>query len=301
MPKNREIKQKIAKFEFSNVDAETGTFEGYASRFFNVDDVGDVVLPGAFTKTLQEQADRIKIHWNHGYFQSELPIGKPVSITEDNNGLKVIGKISDTAKGRDVLQLLRDGVVNEMSIGYEVIKDEWKSGIRYLKEVRLWEVSIVDIAANKEALITSVKAVDKPESEVKASDFFSAYKEQIESEKPFLMMGVLNDTIRKYTGRTFDEEKTEALLTPPETKLEILKSSVMQFAQEMIQWLDDAFAMGLLVGNTLGWKSLISQKQSFEVKELEPEQTTQTKTEDVDYIIKQKILEISKKFDNIGG
>ena len=54
--------------------AADGTFEGYAAVFGNVDSYGDIIQPGAFTKTIQERRSQIKILWNHDSFAP--PVGK---------------------------------------------------------------------------------------------------------------------------------------------------------------------------------------------------------------------------------
>lgn len=143
-------------FELKSLDLDEGTFEGYASVFGNVDDGGDVIEPGAFTKTLQERGGRIKICWNHDPYE---PIGTPISMTEDSKGLLVKGKISKTRRGMDVLTLMRDGVINELSIGYSLIKHKMDGRIRKITELKLWEFSPVTWAMNPQAQILGVKSV----------------------------------------------------------------------------------------------------------------------------------------------
>lgn len=145
---------KALPFELKQVDVETGVFEGYAAYFGNVDAWGDVIERGAFTKTLQENGRRVKICYQHNPM---WPIGKPLELREDAQGLYVKGKIAPTELGRDVLILMRENVIDELSIGYDAIKEEWRNGIRYLKEIRLWEISPVTWAANELARITGVK------------------------------------------------------------------------------------------------------------------------------------------------
>lgn len=150
------MRYKSSKFELKAMDENT--FEGYASYFDNVDSYGDIISKGAFTKTLKENRNRIKILWQHN---TSEPIGIPEIMEEDSKGLYVKGKISMTEAGKKAMILMRDGVVDEMSIGYDVIKDEFKNNSRYLKEIRLWEFSPVTFGANDKAKITGAKNLDE--------------------------------------------------------------------------------------------------------------------------------------------
>jgi HK97 family phage prohead protease len=138
---------------------DNGMFEGYCSVFGNIDSYNDIVMPGAFTKTIQENKNRIKILWQHDWTE---PIGKPIEMMEDSKGLHVKGKISMTDVGQKALMLMRDGVINEMSIGYDTVKSDYDNlkGVRYLRELKLWEFSAVTFAANPIATIDSVKKLN---------------------------------------------------------------------------------------------------------------------------------------------
>jgi uncharacterized protein len=147
-------------FELKDLDEKTGQFKGYASVFGNVDSYRDVIDPGAFRKTLEENGRRVKVLWQHDPY---TPIGRPVEMREDDRGLYVEAKVSETSAGKDCLILLRDGVINELSIGYSAVKEVWDSEtkLRHLPEVKLWEFSPVTWAANDLALIAGVKALDE--------------------------------------------------------------------------------------------------------------------------------------------
>ena len=136
-------------------------FEGYASVFDTPIDawVPSVIERGAFTKTLQERKDKIKVLWQHN---PDCPIGKPTMMEEASQGLHVIGKISETEHGKECLMLMRDGVIDSLSIGfdpvrYEMVKHEDDQQMwRHIKEVRLYEFSPVTFPANDAAKITNV-------------------------------------------------------------------------------------------------------------------------------------------------
>ena len=155
------LEHKTVKFEVKEIDEEAGVFTGYAATFSDrPDSYGDIIDKGAFKKTLKEAGNRVKILWNHFVLE---PIGKPLELAEDEKGLLVKGKLTlGVQRAREVLSLMKDGVITEMSIGYDTMKEQWKDGTRHLQEVRLWDVSPCTFAANPEALITSVKAELKP-------------------------------------------------------------------------------------------------------------------------------------------
>lgn len=156
---------KASKFEIK-ASAEN-TIEGYAAYFGNVDSYGDIIEQGAFSKTLKENNNRVKVLWQHN---TNEPIGKPIQMEQDSKGLYIKAKISMTDVGRKAMELMRDGVIDEMSIGYDIIKDEFKGKNRMLKELRLWEFSPVTFAANEKARITSAKNFNDLLYDIKHAD-----------------------------------------------------------------------------------------------------------------------------------
>ena len=134
-------------------------FEGYASVFHTLiaARVPTMIEPGAFRQTLSEQWDRIKILWQHNDYE---PIGRPLELREDQRGLFLRAQLSATPRGQEAAQLLRDGVLTEMSIGFDPVQFYMEhSGpepVRHITELRLWEISLVTFAANPQAKITQV-------------------------------------------------------------------------------------------------------------------------------------------------
>ena len=154
---------KALKFDESNVNLEKRTFMGYASTFGNVDEVGDIIEAGAFKKSIKERgpkgSNQIKVLWQH-----DQPLGIPLEMYEDEKGLYVEGKVSKTRLGDEALELMKDGVVDKMSIGFSIpkCKMEWddKTGVRMIKEVKLFEFSPVTFPANEQASITGMKSLE---------------------------------------------------------------------------------------------------------------------------------------------
>jgi len=146
---------KSFRFSVKDID-DQGLFEGYAAVFGNVDRTGDVIEPGAFRKTLQENPE-LPILWQHNPAE---PIGLTVAAVEDNRGLRVKGQLNlETARGREAYALMKQGVLRGLSIGYDTVKEAWEGTTRKLKEIRLWEWSLVTFPANPLAKVESIKAV----------------------------------------------------------------------------------------------------------------------------------------------
>jgi len=139
---------------------EEGEIEGYGAVLKNVDEVGDRLVPGVFTKTLamhQKNGTRPLMLWNHN---SDEPIGIWSDLVEDAKGLKVKGRIVlETARGKEVHALLKAGAIQGLSIGYRTKADAIENGVRVIKDLDLWEISPVSFAANGKARVTGVKSV----------------------------------------------------------------------------------------------------------------------------------------------
>jgi len=159
------------KFVKTEVKAKSDfEFEGYASIFGNVDDGGDIMQVGAFSKTISENAKRIKVLFMHNVMSV---IGLPNKLFEDSKGLYFDAVVSKTTLGKDVMTLIHDKVITDMSIGYNPIKWAWdeEMSVRTLQEVRLWEISPVTWGMNSLAGIKSMfemsKEYDTMKSEIK--------------------------------------------------------------------------------------------------------------------------------------
>lgn len=148
---------KNFNFEVKATNDEKMEFEGYGSTFGNLDSYRDICEKGCFNRTIKNNKSRIKVLWQHW-----KPIGKPVDLYEDDKGLFIKGKLSDIQQGKEAYTLLKDKVINEMSIGYQTIVSEYdkEKNIRRLKEVKLYEISLVTWGANEKARINNVKSFD---------------------------------------------------------------------------------------------------------------------------------------------
>jgi HK97 family phage prohead protease len=159
---------------------EYGYFEGYASVFNYIDSDSDIVLKGAFQKSIQERPN-VKMLWQHDMRQ---PIGKYTELSENDNGLFVKGEINlQTEKGREAYALAKQGALDSMSIGFMTKDYEMDSQrkVRKIKQVDLYEISLVTFPANDKATLTGVKSafVEKPKdvSEMTIREFEHALRD----------------------------------------------------------------------------------------------------------------------------
>lgn len=153
------LKQLHTKLDLKKV-TEDGEFEGYGAVFNNVDVANDIILPGAFTGSIRDKGvNSIKMLFQH---DPAMPIGKWIEIKEDTHGLFVKGKILQSiSRGAETLAMLKEGIVDGLSIGFRTIKSVWEEGsdFRQLLEVDLWEVSVVTFPANPKARVDTVKTI----------------------------------------------------------------------------------------------------------------------------------------------
>lgn len=143
--------------------SDTGEFEGYGSVFGVKDSYSDIVVPGAFQKSLGSWSEKGRLPallWQHNMSE---PIGVYTEMREDATGLYVKGRllIDDDPLAKRAHAHMKAGSLSGLSIGY--ILNDWEydrdKGGWLLKEIDLWEVSLVTFPANDEARISEVKSL----------------------------------------------------------------------------------------------------------------------------------------------
>ncbi len=142
-----------------DVDAKNRVVTGYLSTFGNVDSHNDIVEKGAFTKSLNENRDRIFFLNQHNFNQ---PHGKFAVLREDAKGLYFESDpLINTTYSDDAIKLYEAGIMTEHSIGFITLNsvDEIidSKQIRKIKEVKLYEGSNVTIGANSSAQFMGLK------------------------------------------------------------------------------------------------------------------------------------------------
>lgn len=132
---------------------------GYASVFGIVDKHNDIISAGAFKKSIAyfEKGRKIALLWQHKF---DNPIGVINLLVEDEYGLYVEATISNsTQQGREAYELIKSGVINGLSVGYQLVDYHYKENVKYrhITDLDLIEISLVTFPANNYAVITNCK------------------------------------------------------------------------------------------------------------------------------------------------
>ncbi len=157
-------------------DEGSGTISGYFSTYDREpDSYGDVVAPGAFADTLkarEESGHPFPLCWNHDLDQI---IGKVDSIEDTENGPLMTASFFDTPLAQEKRAIVQSGVVFQFSFAYDVensaevtLEDGRK--VNELRKLNLYEVSIVPIPANQNAVVTEVKAEEAETKDEEAQE-----------------------------------------------------------------------------------------------------------------------------------
>ena len=157
----KERKFMTVPFDIKRLHEDKGmfTFEGFASTFGNTDLDDDIIDLGAFKKSLAKRIP--KLLWQHSM---DEPLGVFNSIEEQEPGLFIKAQmpLSDTFVSGRVIPQIKIGSITSMSIGFRVIEATFNrdTNIRNIHEVELFEISLVSIPANPQAVITTFKRAD---------------------------------------------------------------------------------------------------------------------------------------------
>ena len=165
--KGYKMEHLYKSFDIKAAD-DAGTISGYFSTYDKKpDSYGDIVAPGAFTETIKAReasGHPFPLCWNHDLDQI---IGKVNEIEDTDKGPLMTASFFDTPLAQEKREIVKSGVVYQFSFAYDVLEAgpvELEDGTKAneLRKLDLFEVSIVPIPANQNAVVTEIKA-DAPE------------------------------------------------------------------------------------------------------------------------------------------
>lgn len=147
---------------------ESGIIEGYFSTYDKEpDSYGDIIEPGAFTETIKKREETghpFPLCFNHDF---SAVIGAVDSVKDTEKGPYIKAHFLDTQQAQDVRKMLLSGAIYQFSFAYEVLerrnptKEEEKAGIfNVLQKLEVFEISVVTVPANQNAVATEVKSAE---------------------------------------------------------------------------------------------------------------------------------------------
>jgi HK97 family phage prohead protease len=214
--------------EIKDIDAKTMTVTGYWSKFGNVDYDDDIIASGAASKTIAERgpmgSNEIFFLNQHNWSQ---PHGKPNVLEAQEKGIYFESKIAPTSYGKDALVLYAEGIVVQHSIGFSTVKADYdqKTGVRTIKEIKLYEGSNVTLGANPETPFTGFKSLTMAEINDQISKMIKLLKDGSLTDEGF---GRLEIALKQFQLEAFNlgknslESKEPINVTPATDEPNIL-------------------------------------------------------------------------------
>ena len=202
--------------ELKGPGLKKGQFEGHGAVFGNIDLDGDIIVKGAFKKTLREHENNgtlPQMFWMH---QADQVPGKWLEMREDDVGLFAKGELLPTTLGKDMKILLDAKAARGLSVGFITRDADWRAdGVRVIKEIDLVETSLVSLAANP---LAKVESVSKSVRLSAAGEYVPLPRE---FEKTLRDGGYSRRVAKQLTGKVFseldamspDEDETLAVLS----------------------------------------------------------------------------------------
>ena len=204
-------------------DNDAGTISGYFSTYDRIpDSYGDVIAPGAFTDTIKarkESGHPFPLCWNHDLNQIIGSVD-PDNIEDTEKGPHMVASFFDTQLAQEKREIVKSGVVWQFSFAYDVIEADTvtlEDGTKAneLRKLDLFEVSIVPIPANQNAVMTEIKS---EEPEIKSGRRNSKADAEKLEQAVALIQDVLGqlDEIEEEPIDGEDEAKANAAAEEPE-------------------------------------------------------------------------------------
>jgi len=145
---------------FKDLDVKSGIVTGYFANFGSIDSDGDRIVKGAFAKTIKENGPEgtqlIKHLLDHN---KNIAVGKLQELKEDEVGLYYESKAGRHTNGRDFLLMAEDGIINQHSFGFRIIKEQKRQDANEISEVAMYEGSSIQfLGANRNTPVTGIKS-----------------------------------------------------------------------------------------------------------------------------------------------
>ena len=234
------------------LDLSGRTVVAYVSKFGNIDLDGDMIMKGAYTRSINARGksgtDEL-FHLSNHRPSPEFVLSKP-EFEEDSFGLKMTSKIVDTTHGNDILKLYQAGLVSQHSVMFSVPKDKWETkksgdGTEYtsITEAKLYEGSTVVWGANPETPTVELKSLYKSHFDNNIITAFErmqkltkALKKGTFTDEMFPLLELQLEFTKNFILEEIEAIKSTQTVTAPESleTTEVSKDeSIVKFLKEL--------------------------------------------------------------------
>ena len=145
-----------------NTEQKNYVIEGYANVYDIIDEHNEIIKSEAFDSL--DDIQNIKFLWQH---MPDKPIGKILNLSSDDKGLFMKAELDCSInQAIEAASMIKSGIIDGLSIGFEVLEHSYEDSIRIITKAKLWEVSIVTFPANKYSIINKNEEKKMVKSEI---------------------------------------------------------------------------------------------------------------------------------------
>lgn len=224
---------KNLDLEVKDVDAKKGIVTGYFSAFNIKDSDGDIIRPGAFTRSIQDWGPdgkgRIKHLLNHNPSQ---PLGKPLVLKEDSYGLYYESKVGSHSLGQDYIKMIESDLIKEHSIGFTTLKEQKGENANELLDIKLYEgSSLTAWGANEYTPIVEMKgkSLETLNDRIKAFEKFVRHTDATDETIDLCILQIKQLT---QLVEMLSTQPTDEVVEQPEDTSEELNSNIKNLFTE---------------------------------------------------------------------
>lgn len=218
------------------------TVTGYFASFGNIDYDNDMFEPGAFNKTIQEWGPDGKNKIVHLYqHDTAMPLAKPKVLKADERGVYFESQFATTSYGMDVLKLYEAGVINEHSVGFQIVRSmpETIDGKEYnrINEVRMWEGSTVTFGANEETPFSGMKSMSKPDLLERVNKLTKAVRNGTFTDETFHLLEIQLAQLSQFIAQHLPDQEEAVKSTSLEIAPDEMDAIIQKFTIEhLVKW-----------------------------------------------------------------
>lgn len=247
-----ETKSITSTAEIKDVDLKNRIVTGYASSFGNIDSDEDIMLPGCYTKSINERGpngtNEIFMLNQHNWAQ---PLGKPTVLREDQKGLYYECPVNiECGYANDALVLMDAGLVIQNSVGFQTMKatlvqpdvTDYNTWYREIQEVKLYEYSCVTLGANSDTPFMGFKSLSQEQITDQVSIMMKLLRNGTLKDETFSLLEI---AIKQYGSQLYELGKKSLVETEPVTTTQEKTTPISLFAGLTIDKSKSVFTFNL--------------------------------------------------------